>query len=145
MELEGMFKIRRREEGPFDVSCEPNEEAKAPRRSRSFSSYDGMRRYLLDIGVTQDSIPARRTCGLAGQSTSATSRVNRALSRRNQRERDQGLASRTRLNGVCVARRKRVKPPLVTTSRNRASLACAPNAGPLYASEAGTQIIVEAA
>src|SRR5262249_28018621 len=31
-----------------------------------------------------------------------------------------GLASKTRLNGVSVARRKRVNPPLVTTSRMRA-------------------------
>jgi hypothetical protein len=56
-----------------------------------------------------------------------------------------GLASNTKLNGVWVARRKRVKPPLTTTSRNPASPACAPSAGPLEASEAGTQIIVEAA
>ena len=41
------------------------------------------------------------------------------------------LASNTILNGVWVARRKRVKHPFVTTSRNRASPACAPKAGPL--------------
>ena len=41
-----------------------------------------------------------------------------------------GRASSTILNGVSVARRKRVKPPLVTTSRSFASPACAPNARP---------------
>ena len=29
----------------------------APRRSRSFSTYDGMRRYLLDLGVKSDKVP----------------------------------------------------------------------------------------
>ena len=56
-----------------------------------------------------------------------------------------GLASNTRLNGVCVARRNRVNPPFMTTSRSRASPAWAPRAGPLYAREAGTQTIVDAA
>jgi hypothetical protein len=32
-----------------------------------------------------------------------------------------GRASKTRLNGVSAARRKRVSPPVVTTSRMRAS------------------------
>jgi hypothetical protein len=41
-----------------------------------------------------------------------------------------GRASRTRLNGVSVARRRLPNPPSVTTSRNRASPACAPNASP---------------
>jgi hypothetical protein len=53
MEVEGTFKIRKREEGPFDVSFEPKEQAGAPRRSRSFSGYDGMRRYLQGVGVKQ--------------------------------------------------------------------------------------------
>src|SRR6476660_9691362 len=39
-------------------------------------------------------------------------------------------ASNTRLNGVCAARRKRVKPPAMTTSRIFASPACAPSASP---------------
>src|SRR6185503_13341512 len=56
-----------------------------------------------------------------------------------------GLTSNTRLNGVCVARRNRVSPPFMTTSSSRASPAWAPRAGPLYAREAGTQIIVDAA
>jgi hypothetical protein len=56
-----------------------------------------------------------------------------------------GLASKTRLKGVSVARRKRVKPPAVTTSRMRASPACAPSASPTScAFEAGVQIMVEA-
>ena len=42
----------------------------------------------------------------------------------------QGRASRTRLNGVAVARRKRVNPPAITTSRSRASPAWAPRANP---------------
>src|SRR5439155_1717897 len=56
-----------------------------------------------------------------------------------------GRASSTRLKGVSVARRKRVKPPAVTTSRSLASPACAPSARPTScASEAGVQIMVEA-
>jgi hypothetical protein len=58
MEVEGKFTLRKREDGRFDVSFEPNEEGQASRRSRSFSGYDGMRRYLLDMGVKQDKIPA---------------------------------------------------------------------------------------
>jgi len=58
----------------------------------------------------------------------------------------QGLASRTKLNGVAVARRKREKPPARTTSRSRASPAWAPRANPTsWLRDAGTQIIVEAA
>src|SRR5258708_7884764 len=56
-----------------------------------------------------------------------------------------GLASNTRLNGVCVARRNLAKPPPSTTTlRSRASPAWAPSAGPFDASDAGTQIIDEA-
>ncbi|MEW6247309.1 MAG: hypothetical protein AB1555_11460 [Nitrospirota bacterium] len=58
MEVEGKFTLKKREDGRFDVSFEPKEEGKAPKRSRSFSSYDGMRRYLLDLGVKSDKIPA---------------------------------------------------------------------------------------
>lgn len=58
MEVEGKFTVKKREDGRFDVSFEPKEEGKAPKRSRGFSSYDGMRRYLLDLGVTSDKIPA---------------------------------------------------------------------------------------
>lgn len=36
-------------------------------------------------------------------------------------ERCHAFASNTRLNGVCVARRNRVSPPFMTTSRSRAS------------------------
>src|SRR6476619_2007634 len=55
-----------------------------------------------------------------------------------------GFASKTRLNGVSAARRKCVKPPLVTTSRIRASPACAPSASPTsWDSEAGVQSSVE--
>lgn len=58
MEVEGTVKVRKRQEGPLEVSFEPKDSAAAPRRSRSFSSYDGMRRYLLDMGMKQDKIPA---------------------------------------------------------------------------------------
>lgn len=58
MEVEGKFTVKKREDGRFDVSFEPKEEGKAPKRSRSFSSYDGMRRYLLDVGVKADKIPS---------------------------------------------------------------------------------------
>ena len=57
-----------------------------------------------------------------------------------------GRASSTRLNGVAVARRTRVNPPAVSTSRRRVSPACVPRPRPTSCdSEAGTQIIVEAA
>jgi hypothetical protein len=56
-----------------------------------------------------------------------------------------GRASSTRLNGVSVARLNRPKPPpATTTSRNRRSPACAPSAGPLRASDTGTQICDDA-
>ena len=42
----------------------------------------------------------------------------------------QGRASETMLNGVSVARRKRLKPAEVTTSRMRASPDCAPRQSP---------------
>jgi hypothetical protein len=58
MEVEGIFKIRKREQGSFEASFEPKEDGQAPKRSRSFSSYDGMRRYLLDLGIKSDKIPA---------------------------------------------------------------------------------------
>ena len=56
-----------------------------------------------------------------------------------------GRTSSTRLNGVSVARRKRVKPPAVTTSRNRASPAWAPSARPTsWSRDAGVQTSVDA-
>src|SRR6266516_2617995 len=55
-----------------------------------------------------------------------------------------GRASKTRLNGVSVARRNRVRPPEVTTSRIRASPAWAPSARPTsWDSDAGVQRSVE--
>src|SRR5207245_2692286 len=64
---------------------------------------------------------------------------------RGLRPRRQGRSSSTRLNGVAVARRNRVKPACVTTSRSRFSPACAPSASPTsWASDAGVQIIVDA-
>lgn len=58
MEVEGKFTVKKREDGRFEATFEPKEEGKAPRRSRGFSSYDGMRRYLLDVGVKSDKLPA---------------------------------------------------------------------------------------
>jgi hypothetical protein len=56
-----------------------------------------------------------------------------------------GRASKIKLKGVCVARRNRVNPPLVTTSRSRFSPACAPSANPTSCeSDAGVQSSVEA-
>ena len=76
------------------------------------------------------------------------SRVRSLIRRRRVRdvvhERAHGRASRTRLKGVSVARRKRENPASVTTSRSRASPACAPSAGPTSCdSEAGMQSSVE--
>src|SRR5580692_1278830 len=57
---------------------------------------------------------------------------------------DHGRASKTRLNGVCAARRKRVKPAAVTTSLILASPAWAPSASPTSCdSEAGVHSSVE--
>jgi hypothetical protein len=56
-----------------------------------------------------------------------------------------GRASKIKLNGVCVARRKWENPPDVTTSLNRFSPACAPSARPTSCdSEAGVQSSVDA-
>src|SRR5205814_6981096 len=56
----------------------------------------------------------------------------------------QGLASKTRLNGVSAARRKREKPLPTTTSRIRASPAWAPSASPTSCdSDAGVHKSVE--
>lgn len=56
------------------------------------------------------------------------------------------LASRIRLNGVSAARRKRVNPASLNTSRRRGSPACAPSASPTsWDSELGVQIMLEAA
>ena len=55
-----------------------------------------------------------------------------------------GLASNTALNGVSLARRKRVRPARVTTSRIRASPAWAPSASPTsWDSDAGVHSRVE--
>ena len=55
-----------------------------------------------------------------------------------------GLASRMRLKGVSVARRKRVNPPAMITSRKRASPACAPRpSATSWLSEAGVQTNVD--
>ena len=55
-------------------------------------------------------------------------------------------ASKMRLNGVAVARRKRVKPASLKTFRSRASPACAPNPRPTsWESEFGVQMNVDAA
>jgi hypothetical protein len=58
MEVEGKFTVKKREDGRFEVSFEPKEEEKAPKRARSFSGYDGRRRYLLDVGVQSEKIPS---------------------------------------------------------------------------------------
>jgi hypothetical protein len=57
--------------------------------------------------------------------------------------RAQGLASKIKLNGVCVARRNFEKPADVTTCFILSSPACAPSAGPFSFKDAGTQIIVD--
>ena len=55
-----------------------------------------------------------------------------------------GRASNTMLKGVSLTRRNRPNPALVTTSRMRASPACAPSASPTsWDSEAGVHSRVE--
>ena len=55
-----------------------------------------------------------------------------------------GRASNTMLKGVSLTRRNRPNPALVTTSRIRASPACAPSASPTsWDSEAGVHSSVE--
>ncbi len=56
-----------------------------------------------------------------------------------------GRASSTMLNGVSAARRICEKPPSsIRTFRNFCSPACAPSAGPCFASETGTQMSADA-
>src|SRR5207248_6712865 len=58
----------------------------------------------------------------------------------------QARASRIMLKGVSVARRKRLKPPALATSRNLASPAWAPSARPTsWSSDVGVQTMVEPA
>ena len=81
---------------------------------------------------------------LAGRGTDPAAKARRT-SGRCERARRYGRASRTMLNGVSVARRKRVNPPLSTrTCRRRRSPAWAPRADPCRASDTGTQINDEA-
>ena len=54
-----------------------------------------------------------------------------------------GLASKTKLNGVCIARQNFEKPADITTSLILFSPACAPSAGPSSFKDAGTQIMVD--
>ena len=58
--------------------------------------------------------------------------------------RAQGLASKTKLNGVCVARRNFEKPADVTISLIFSSPACAPSAGPFSFKDVGTHATVDA-
>src|ERR1700689_2881008 len=67
-----------------------------------------------------------RTCLLAR----ARARGARLIRRRRPYRRGHGRASYTTLSGVSAARRNRVKPAAVTTSRILASPACAPSASP---------------
>lgn len=50
----------------------------------------------------------------------------------------QGLASKTKLNGVWLARRNFEKPAIFTVSAVLSSSACAPSAGPFSFKDAGT-------
>jgi hypothetical protein len=81
----------------------------------------------------KDAVPARKP------------QAGTALPPRVRRQPNYGLASSTRLNGVSVARRKRVNPPSVITSRSRDSPAWAPSARPTsWSREAGVHTSVEA-
>jgi hypothetical protein len=75
-----------------------------------------------------------------------------AIARSPERPRDRvppasyGRASRMRLNGVSVARRKRLNPASLATCHRRSSPACAPSASPTsWSSEDGVHTTVEAA
>jgi hypothetical protein len=84
------------------------------------------------IGVSWSALGQKRTCSGSGA---------RPLRARNRYwPTTQGLASRTILNGVSAARRMVENPAWsIIISRNRFSPACAPSAGPFWASETGTQ------
>lgn len=58
MEVEGSFTIRKREDGHIEVKFEPKEASQGTGRTKRFPTYDGMRRFLTDAGVTQDKLPA---------------------------------------------------------------------------------------
>ena len=89
--------------------------------------------------------PSRRRLAVAsGPRTRAGAPAARFGRGRPEHSRTYGRASYTRLNGVSAARRKRVKPPAWTTSRIRASPACAPSASPTsWDSDAGVHSRVE--
>jgi hypothetical protein len=57
MEVEGTFKIRKRGDGSIEVTFEPKESKDSSKRTRRFPTYDGMRRFLTDVGVKQDKLP----------------------------------------------------------------------------------------
>ncbi|WP_447975104.1 hypothetical protein [Nitrospira sp. Kam-Ns4a] len=57
MEVEGTFKLRKQETGPIEVTFEPKDSATASKRTKRFPTYDGMVRFLTDIGVKSDKIP----------------------------------------------------------------------------------------
>ena len=82
------------------------------------------RRLALAVDLVEDAhavaLDEALLVGVAG------ARLLMGARRRRCRRRRHGRASKTRLNGVSAARRKRVKPPAVTTSRMRASPAWAP-------------------
>jgi hypothetical protein len=54
-----------------------------------------------------------------------------------------GLASKTKLNGVWIARRNFEKPVDITISPILSSPGCAPSAGPFSFKDKGMHIIVE--
>jgi hypothetical protein len=78
MDVEGTFKIRKRGNGShIEVTFEPKEAAGASKRTKRFSSYDGMRRYLLDLGIKQDKIPAAQELRLDQSLSIADQKVDR--------------------------------------------------------------------
>lgn len=88
----------------------------------------------------------RELAGLTGTKTGCNERARGACgqSASRSRSRIQGRASSTRLKGVSIARRKRVKPPWCTTSRSRASPAWAPRHNPTSCErDAGVQTSVD--
>lgn len=79
MEFEGSVKIRKREDGQIEVKFEPKEPKEGAGRTKRFSTYDGMRRYLTEVGVKGEKIPAAQELRPGKSVTISDVKVDRGL------------------------------------------------------------------